>query len=64
MSVQIERRWFSVSEYERMIESGILSEDDRLELIEGDIVKMSPIGRSRAGFLVSSATVDTASKPM
>ena len=48
MSVQIERRWFSVSEYERMIEAGILSEDDRLELIEGDIVKMSPIGRSHA----------------
>jgi Uma2 family endonuclease len=48
MSVQIERRWFSVSEYDRMIEAGILPEDDRTELIEGDIVKMSPIGRSHA----------------
>lgn len=31
MSVQVERRWFSVDEYYRMIGAGILSEDDRVE---------------------------------
>jgi len=49
MSVQIERRWFSVEEYDRMTEAGILTEDDRIELIDGEVVKMSPIGNAHAG---------------
>ena len=48
MSVQAERRHFSVTEYKRMAETGILSEDDRVELIEGEIVETSPIGSRHA----------------
>lgn len=48
MSVQIERRWFSVEEYDRMIQTGILTEDERVELVEGEIVKMSPIEKLHA----------------
>jgi len=48
MSVQIDRRIFSVDEYHRMSEAGILSEDDRVELIEGEIIKISPIGSRHA----------------
>ncbi len=44
MSVQIARRYFTVEEYHRMGEAGIFSEDDRVELIEGEILQMSPIG--------------------
>ncbi len=44
MAVSISRRVFTVSEFERMGEAGILSEDDRVELIEGEIITMSPIG--------------------
>ncbi len=42
--IQIKRRLFTLTEYERMIEAGILQEDERLELISGEIVKMPPIG--------------------
>lgn len=42
--VQIEHKLFTVDEYEQMISAGVLGEDDRLELIEGEIIKMSPIG--------------------
>jgi Uma2 family endonuclease len=48
MDVRVERRLFTVEEYHRMAEAGILSEDDRVELIEGEIVEMSPIGSRHA----------------
>ncbi len=35
---------FSVEDYHRMAEAGILSEDAHVELIEGEIVTMSPLG--------------------
>ena len=38
-------RWrFTVHDYHRMGEAGILHEDDRVELIEGEIVEMAAIG--------------------
>lgn len=49
MSVQIAKRCFNVGEYYRMAEAGILTEDDRVELIEGEIVEMSPVGSRHAG---------------
>ena len=48
MSVQIARRHFNVSEYYRMAAAGVLSEDDRVELIEGEIIEMNPIGSRHA----------------
>lgn len=44
MSVQVARRHFTVAEYYRMAAAGIFSEDDRVELIEGEVLEMSPIG--------------------
>ena len=48
MSVQIERHHFTVAEYERMGEVGIFSESDRVELVEGEVVEMPPIGERHA----------------
>lgn len=38
------RRLLTVDEYHRMGEAGILTDDDRVELIEGELVAMAPIG--------------------
>src|SRR3954453_19613970 len=38
------RRRFTVAELERMTAAGILEEDERIELIGGEIVPMSPKG--------------------
>jgi Uma2 family endonuclease len=48
MTVQLLRRKFTVEQYHKMIESGIFTEDDRLELIRGEIIEMSPIGTKHA----------------
>lgn len=44
MTVELRKRRLTVDEYHRMAEAGILGEDDRVELIEGEIVEMTPIG--------------------
>jgi len=44
---------WTVDEYEEMIEMGILDEDDRVELIRGEIVEMTPIGMRHAGCVTS-----------
>ena len=49
MSVALQQRLFTVDEYHRMGEAGIFSEDDRVELIEGAIVAMTPVGPPHAG---------------
>ncbi len=42
------RHRFSVEEYRRMGELGFFMEDDRVELIRGDLIDMNPIGISHA----------------
>lgn len=37
-------RSFTAAEYERMVGCGVLGEDEHIELIDGEVVEMSPIG--------------------
>ena len=48
MSRQLAKHWITADEYERMGEAGIFGAGTRLELIEGEIYKMPPIGSSHA----------------
>ena len=56
MAVDVERprRLFTVEEYHRMGEAGILGEDERIELIEGEIVQMAPIGARHIGCVINA----------
>jgi Uma2 family endonuclease len=45
------RRRFSVADYHRMGETGILPPDARVELIEGEVLEMAPIGPPHAGIV-------------
>jgi len=50
MNVQTvpQRHRITVDEYHRMEQAGIFTEDDRMELIEGEIIDMAPIGNAHA----------------
>ncbi len=48
MSVAVTTRKFTVDEYHTMIQSGIFQEDDRVELLAGEIIEMSPISSRHA----------------
>ena len=48
MTPEPARRLFTVDEFHRMAEAGILGEDDRVELVEGELIEMTPIGSRHA----------------
>ena len=49
MAVELTRHRFTLEQYERMIETGVLTDRDRVELIEGEIIERPPIGDPHAG---------------
>ena len=58
MPAVITKRLFDVDDYHRMADAGILSEDDRVELIDGEILAMTPIGPRH------NASVDRANRAL
>jgi Uma2 family endonuclease len=56
MATAIQRRLFTINDCLKMVEVGILRPEERVELIHGEIVRMSPIGTRH------SAVVDRANR--
>lgn len=44
LPAEVKRHLFDVEEYHRMIETGIIREGARIELIEGELVEMATVG--------------------
>jgi Uma2 family endonuclease len=53
----VRRRKLSVAEFHRMGEAGILLEDDRVELIEGELIEMTPIGTRHMSTVIALTRV-------
>ncbi len=64
MSAECARYRFTVADYEQMATVGILTEDDRVELVAGEIISISPVGNrhvqavNRLGHLLYAVTGD------
>ncbi len=48
MTLQLQRRQFTLAQYHQMIATGVVPEGDRVELIDGEILEMAAIGRKHA----------------
>lgn len=57
MAVMLRRYRFTVDEYERLAEAGVLTQCDRVELLDGEIVEMTPIGDRHAGVVARLTSV-------
>jgi len=44
MPTEITRKLFTVDEYHRMGEAGVFAPEERVELIDGEVIQMSPVG--------------------
>src|SRR5690554_7611403 len=51
MATEVVKRLINVEEYYKMAEVGILKPEDRVELINGEIYQMSPIGSRHAAIV-------------
>ena len=51
MEVLLKRHTLTVEQYHQMFEAGIITERDKVELIKGEIIDMSPIGNLHSHYV-------------
>ena len=49
MAVNYERRAITVEDYHRMAEAGIFAPDERVELLDGELIAVAPMGSPHGG---------------
>jgi hypothetical protein len=57
MPAEVTRKLFTVDALYRMLDAGIFNEDDHVELVDGEIVEMSPIGKRHAACVDRAAAL-------
>ncbi|MDQ6783809.1 MAG: Uma2 family endonuclease [Actinomycetota bacterium] len=48
MGTTLQRKSWTVDDFGRMVAAGVLAEDDHVELLEGEIIEMAPVGSRHA----------------
>jgi len=56
MLTDVTKKLFNVDEYYRMADAGIFTEGERVELIDGEIIQMSPVGNRHRACVNRAAT--------
>jgi Uma2 family endonuclease len=56
-AVEIPRHRITLDEFNRMIAAGVFAEDDRLELVDGEIVELAPIFRPHAEGVMTASEI-------
>ena len=51
MEVLLKRHTLTVDQYHQMFDVGIITEEDKVELIKGEIITMSPKGSQHSHYL-------------
>ena len=51
MGVVAERKRFTVDEYHKLGKAGVLAADEQIELVDGELIRMAPIGSVHAGIV-------------
>lgn len=51
-TVEVERYRFSMDEFDRLHEVGILAEDDRVEFLDGELIAMSKVSGRHTGCII------------
>ncbi len=63
MAVRPHRGPFTVADFHRLAQVGVLHEDDRVELVDGQVVEMSPIGEPHAACVRRRVPVNVVDVP-
>jgi hypothetical protein len=56
-AMALPRHKLTVEDYHRMVRTGILTDEDHLELIEGDLIEMAPAGPEHADLVAYIARI-------
>jgi len=57
METEVTKKLFTVDEYYSMAAAGIIGPDERVELVDGEIIQMSPIGHRHGVRVVRASTL-------
>jgi Uma2 family endonuclease len=57
MTVELKKYRLKVEQYQRAIEAGVFPKNDRLELIDGEIIHMDPVGKEHAAAVYRASKI-------